>query len=344
MGGLLAPIAMHLGKSYKFSEFLIWTRRQVYVLLIWGCVPVVLYQFLGFTWLSVPMTVVALLGTATSFIVGFKNVQTYNRAMEAQTVWTSILSASRLWGVIARDFPEDPDRSKELVYRHIAWLTALRYELRQPRVWESTNRSFNIEYRRFYRIPERETAIENLLPAYLLEAELKQVLSSESRATKIISLQAASIRMLLASTQISSNFYMEMERTLRDLIELQAKAEQLKNFPYPRQYATVNTLFVRFFCLFFPFGLLQEFNKLNDGVTGFMHGNMIWLVVPFSAVVSWMYTSLEQVGCSTENPFEGGANDVPISMLCRLVERDLKEILGEVNTLPVFEPEASVIL
>ena len=55
----------------------------------------------------------------------------------------------------------------------------------------------------------------------------------------------------------------------------------------------MNTLFVRFFCLFFPFGLLQEFNKLNDGVTGFMHGNMIWLVVPFSVMVSWMYTSLE---------------------------------------------------
>ena len=87
---------MHLGKSYKFSEFLIWTRRQIYGLLLWGSVPVILYKFFGFTWLPVPMTVVALLGTATSFIVGFKNVQTYNRAMEAQEVWTAILSASRI--------------------------------------------------------------------------------------------------------------------------------------------------------------------------------------------------------------------------------------------------------
>jgi putative membrane protein len=42
-----------------------------------------------------------------------------------------------------------------------------------------------------------------------------------------------------------------------------------------------------------------------------------------------MYTSLEQVGESTENPFEGGANDVPISTLCSIIERDLKEMLGE---------------
>ncbi|MDR3099619.1 MAG: multidrug transporter [Paraburkholderia sp.] len=335
---------MHLGKSYKFSEFLIWTRRQIYGLLLWGSVPVILYKFLGLTWLSVPMPVVALLGTATSFIVGFKNVQTYNRAMAALDVWTAILSASRIWGVIARDFPEDPMHSKELIYRHLAWLTALRYELRKPRVWESMNQSFNIEYQRFYRVPEHEIAIEELLPGYLPEAELAQVMSIETRATKIISLQSAAIRRFLVSGQISSTFYMEMERTIRDLIEQQAKAERLKNFPYPRQYATVNTLFVRFFCLFFPFGLLQEFNKLDNGVTGFMHGNMIWLVVPFSVMVSWMYASLEQVGCSTENPFEGGANDVPISMLCRTVERDLKEILGEGDVLSMPVPECHVVL
>jgi putative membrane protein len=335
---------MHLGKAYKFSEFVIWTRRQIYWLFIWASVPVVLYQCLGLTWLSVPMPVVALLGTATSFIVGFKNVQTYNRAMEAQAVWTSIQSASRLWGMIARDFLDDVERSKELVNRHLAWMTALRYELRQPRVWESMNQSFNIEYLRFYRIPEREIAIDVLMPEYLPKAELMPVLSSESKATKVMSLQCAAIRRLHASGQIGGNFYMEMERALRDLIDQQAKAERLKNFPYPRQYATVNLLFVRFFCLVFPFGLLQEFDSLNRGVTGLMHGNMIWLVVPFSVMVSWMYTSLEQVGGSTENPFEGGANDVPISMLCRHVEREMKEMLGDDMALSPPEPDACVVL
>jgi putative membrane protein len=335
---------MHLGKSYKFSEFLIWTRRQIYWLLFCGLVPVILYQVLGLTWLSVPLTVVVLLGTATSFIVGFKNVQTYNRAMEAQDIWTSILSASRLWGMIARDFPKDAAVSKELIYRHFAWLTALRYELRQPRIWESADKPFNVEHRRYYSIPEREIAIEDLLPSYLAQSEAVQVLSSQNKATQVLSLQGIAISRLLESGQISSSFYMELERVVRELIDQQAKAERLKNFPYPRQYATINMLFVRFFSLLFPFGLLQEFNKLNDNVTGFMHGNMIWLVVPFSVMVSWMYTSLEQVGDSTENPFEGGANDVPISMLCRTVERDLKQMLGDSEVVSIPEPNANVIL
>ncbi|KAG1251193.1 hypothetical protein G6F68_012404 [Rhizopus microsporus] len=46
-----------------------------------------------------------------------------------------------------------------------------------------------------------------------------------------------------------------------------------------------------------------------------MHGQMVWLAVPFSVIISWIYTSLEQVGESTENPFEGSATDVPIGRL-----------------------------
>ncbi|OAJ61735.1 multidrug transporter [Paraburkholderia ginsengiterrae] len=335
---------MHLGKSYKFSEFLFWTRRQIYGLLICGSVPVFLYKTLGLTWLSVPLTVVVLLGTATSFIVGFKNAQTYNRAMEAQHIWTSILSASRLWGIVARDFPVDLQVSKELVHRHLAWLTTLRYELREPRIWESTDKPFNAEYQRFYSIPEREIELQDLLPLYLPSTEATQVLSSLSKPTQVLSLQGAAISRLLASGKINGSFYMELERTLRELIDLQGSAERLKNFPYPRQYATINMLFVRFFCLLFPFGLLQEFNKLNDSVTGLMHGNMVWLVVPFSVMVSWMYTSLEQVGESTENPFEGGANDVPISMLCRTIERELRDMLGDAEMPPMPDQAAIVVL
>ena len=320
---------MHLGKSYKLLEFLIWTRRQIYGLLICGSVPVVLYKFFAFTWLSVPLTIVVLLGTATSFIVGFKNVQTYNRAMEALDIWIEILSGSRRWGQIARDLVNDDEISRKLVYRHLAWLTALRYELRRPRVWESTSKRFNAEYRRFYRVPEWEIDISELLPEYLSPSETVQALSSISIPTFVLSLQGASLKMLHMAGHLNSNFYMELQRAVGDFIDLQSRSERFKNFPYPRQYATVSSLFVRFFCLLFPFGLLHEFDKLNDGVSGFMHGNMVWLVVPCSVAVSWMYTSLEQVGESTENPFEGGANDVPISTLCSIIERDLKEMLGE---------------
>ncbi|KOP35974.1 MULTISPECIES: hypothetical protein [unclassified Flavobacterium] len=39
---------------------------------------------------------------------------------------------------------------------------------------------------------------------------------------------------------------------------------------------------------------------MNETVTGIAQGNMVWLVIPFSVIISWMYTSFGQVGESTE--------------------------------------------
>ncbi|MEM5405043.1 bestrophin family protein [Paraburkholderia unamae] len=320
---------MHLGKSYKLSEFLFWTRRQIYALAIWGTLPVILFRFFSMTWLSVPLTIVVLLGTATSFIVGFKNVQTYNRAMDAQDIWSGIVSASRRWGQLARDFPNDESISRQLIDRHLAWLTALRYALRRPRIWESMSQAFNAEFRRHYTVPEWERSLDDALSPYLSAPETARALGSPNVAAAFLNTQSALLQKLHTTGKLNLSFYLELQRALGDFVTLQAKAEQLKNFPYPRQYSTVSALFVRFFCLLFPFGLLSEFDKLNASVSGFMHGNMIWLVVPCSVAVSWMYTSLDQVGDSTENPFEGSANDVPISTLCAQIERDLRSMLGE---------------
>src|ERR1044071_1930819 len=116
---------MHIGKSYKLSEFLIWTRRSIFWLFVLAAIPAVLYEVFDLKWLSIPWPVVAMLGTATAFIVGFKNVQTYNRTWEARQIWGAAMSASRSFAMMCRDFIEDPEKSRKIIYRHFAWLTAL---------------------------------------------------------------------------------------------------------------------------------------------------------------------------------------------------------------------------
>ena len=99
---------MHIGSSYKLSEFLVWTKRSIYILLVLGIISVILYQLVGLKWLAIPWTVVALLGTATAFIVGFKNIQSYNRTWEAQQIWVAISNNSKTWGTICRDYLNNP--------------------------------------------------------------------------------------------------------------------------------------------------------------------------------------------------------------------------------------------
>lgn len=335
---------MHSGKSYRLREFLVWTRRNIYWLLVIGFVPVVLFDLFKIHWIAIPWTVVALLGTATAFIVGFKNTQTYNRTWEARQIWGSIVNSSRSWGAMAKHVIPDPAVEKELIYRHFAWLTALRYQLRDPRSWETVSKPYNQEYKRFYKVPEQETSLESELEKYMSEPEMRLILAKKNRATQLLALQAETLRRVYDSGQIDSYQYLEMQRVLNEFFEHQGKSERIKNFPYPRQFASINTFFIRLFCFLLPFGMLLEFEKLNAVIEGPMKGYMVWLVLPFSVLISWVYTTLEQVGESTENPFEGSANDVPISQISRTIEIDLREMLGETDLPPALTPVNNIVL
>jgi ion channel-forming bestrophin family protein len=335
---------MHTGKSYKLSEFLNWTRRDIYVLIVLGVVPVLAYEIGNIKWLGIPWTAVAFLGTATAFIVGFKNLQSYNRTWEARQIWGDIISSSRAWGTISRDSFDNAEKSKELVYRHLAWLTALRYQLRENRAWEVTSKAHNAEYLKYYSIPEVQTGLETELAKYLPDAERKQILATGSKATRIMSLQSNTIKGLLTSQAIVMTQFVDMQKSIKDFLLLQGRCERIKDFPYPRQFASINSFFVKLFCLLLPFGLLREFDKLNESVEGIMKGNMVWLVIPFSVLISWMYTSLGRVGESTESPFEGSPNDIPISQMCQTAEIDLREMLGETDLPPPLEPRNNIVL
>jgi len=335
---------MYIGKTYQLSEFLLWTRRNIFWLIIAGTIPTVLYQVFDCKWLAIPWSAIALLGTATVFLVGFKNLQTYNRTWEARQIWGGCMSSSRAWAAMCNDFLNDREQSKQLIYRHFAWLTALRYQMRAMKGWETTSKSYNKEYRQFFSIPERETPLEEELGKYISTEELKYVLNTSNIAAQLLNFQSNAIRKLYAAGYLDALRFSDMHKAIREFFDHQGKCERIKNFPYPRQYATINSFFVKLFCFLLPFGMLREFNSLNGGMTGFLEGKMVWFVIPISVLISWVYTSLEQVGESTENPFEGNANDVPISQMSRAVEIDIREMLGE-NELPdVLHPKNNIIL
>lgn len=127
---------MHSGKRFGAREFMKWTRRSIYVLTVFSAIPTILYC-LGWKFLSIPWQPIAILGTAVAFIVGFKNNASYSRLWEARQIYGSIINDSRSFGYILRDalVGTNPVKVKEMFLRHYAWLTALRFQLREPRAW-----------------------------------------------------------------------------------------------------------------------------------------------------------------------------------------------------------------
>lgn len=334
---------MHAGRAYKFAEFIFWTRRSLYALTAFNIVLVVLYQVVGLKWLTIPWGVAFMLGTAVALMAGFKSTQTYNRTWEAQQVWASIAGTSRVWGTMSRDLLTVDNYSRPLVYRHLAWLTALRYQMRDSKAWETLKKEPNAEYLEKYGVPEKSSALEAEIAKYVSLEERGRILMAAGKATQVVSLQSEALRTMFGSGAIPANVFFELQKLLKEFQDLQAKSERIKNYPYPRQYAIINSIFVRILCVLLPLGIISELERLNQFVDGVMAGHMVWLAVPLSVLISWMYAALDQVGESSANPFEGGANDVPISQICASIEIDLRQLLGE-NGMPIDAGPTSPIV
>ena len=340
---------MHSGKNYSLKEVLFWTRRDIYFLLFISTIPTCCYVLLGWTWLSIPWLPIALLGTAVAFTVGFRNNASYDRMWEARKAWGGIVNASRSWGIMVKDYVSNSHATKkispeelkqiqlQLIYRHFAWLTALRYQLREARAWEAIYKKHNQEYKnKWFKITEHEGKMEDVLKNYLEPEELKTVLSKTNKAAQIIALQSAHLKQLLDQGFIEDFRHMELEKMLVEFLNQQGVSERIKNFPYPRQYATLNLYFIKIFVFLVPLGMLQEFNKLG--------GNLIWLSIPFSALSTWIFTTMEKIGESTESPFEGSANDVPITSISRAIEIDLREMFNDTNIPQPIKSENNILV
>ncbi len=326
---------MHAGSHFKLFEAIVWTRRDLFKFFVIASVATIAYEVLEMTWISIPWVPVTLIGTAVAFLIGFKNNATYDRLWEARKIWGAIVNSSRTWGVMSRDYVTSQFASEKvsddelhaihqrLIYRHIGWLGALRHQLRQPKPWEGMHLKHNQEYRRLFYVQEAHENIEDAMAPFLSKDDLEYVMSKKNRATQLLSLQSKDLKELRTKNLIDDFRHVEMEKMVLDLYTQQGKCERIKNFPYPRQFATLNRYFVWLFLFLLPLGLLAEFEKLGE--------LFIWMNIPFSVLVSWVFYTMDKIGETSENPFQGGANDIPITNLSRTIEIDLREMLGETD-------------
>ncbi len=334
---------MHTKKRYTAFEMAMWTRYETLLFFAISAVWVAAFFFLKIDWLKIPWTPLALIGTAVAFVIGFQNNSAYGRIWEARKIWGGIVNTSRTFGMFLQDMvtneyadkkvPEERlhEEIRILTYRHIAWMTALRHAMRERKPWETilqqrTDREWGLIP------PEMEAKLEDDLEPYISQQDLEHVLKKSNKQTALLYLQSHHLRRLKEEGAVWEFSFLQLEGVLQELFTLQGKSERIKNFPYPRHFATLNHFFMWVFVLLLPLALVPQFAEIGETVkeTYPIVGKFfIWLTIPFYVIVSWIFHTMERIGRTGENPFEGSANDVPISTIARGIEIDLRQNLGE---------------
>ncbi|MGB5555784.1 MAG: bestrophin family ion channel [Flavobacteriaceae bacterium] len=336
---------MYTKKVYRIKDMVKWTRFETFSFLAIITVFVALYYYFDLAWLKIPWTPLALIGTAVAFVIGFQNNSAYGRIWEARKIWGGITNTSRTFGLYVQDMVSNEyaaDKvSKEvlkleikiLTYRHIAWMTALRHAMRISKPWETVmHEKANKEWSTMVSPPEWHSSLDEDMKPYLSDQDLEYVLSKSNKQTAVLYLQSHHLKRLKEKGLLWEFSFLELESVLQELLTLQGQSERIKNFPYPRQFATLNHYFMWIFVLLLPLAIVPQFAEIGNDITT-LHPTVgplfIWLSIPFYVIVAWIFHTMEKIGRTGENPFEGSANDVPISTMARGIEIDLRQNLDE---------------
>jgi putative membrane protein len=255
--------------------------------------------------LAVPFAPVGTLGAAVAIFTAFRINAANARWTEARVQWATIQNSCR---VLTRQLvaattnsvatgAAAPDAAAayrhEMAARLIAFAYSLAARLRRPSDPVAVERPW----------PGVDVAADAVNPANL-------------------QLQSIAVRVKdgVREGLVGQFDPITLEPPLGALNAAATACERINHTPTPRQYDYFTRLAVAAFSTLLPLGLL-----------GALPPTDAWWAVPLTVVIAGVFIVLERVGAILDAPFANTVNDVPITAICRDIERDLLEQLDEPN-------------
>jgi putative membrane protein len=309
---------MIISRTLRFSHIIVYAWREMLYFTALSCAVYLLHEVFEMRAMTIPFNAVATLSTALGVYLGFKNNNAYDRWWEARQIWGLLVNYSRAFGrqVLTLALTDDPAARDELrswqkrvIYRHIAFVHALRVFLRRKFEYNDQNVSEPIEGHNSY----------DDLRSFLSEQELAEVIAKRNPPNFLNQLQGEELMRGYQRGFLSDFRYLRLEQSLVEFNNHQGRAERIKNTPLPRPYSFYSRVFVLIHGTLVPFAFIEE---------------LTWVNIPLSITINFVFFALDQIGEKIEDPFENRMFDVPLTAISVGIEENLKEMLREPE-LPV---------
>ncbi len=293
--------------DFKRSVFslLSYQRVEGIFALVYASLIYALYELHGLRFLTSVSFPVGLAGTVLSVFLAFRSNAAYARWWEARILWGDLVNASRIFGTEVLSFFTPPEGSdlpedatfrmkKELILRHLAFINLMRMQLRDKI--------------KFHEIKD-----------YISESDFSRIRRAGNPAAQLNLIQGECLRDAMKQGWISDYRLVSMMNALERFYNIIGGCERIKNTPFPREYDSFLQLLIWGFILILPIYLLSlfadDFSKM--------------LSIPLSVITTLIVGFANKVGECLEDPFENRIHDIPMTSLCNLIERDLRQQLRE---------------
>jgi len=292
--------------KHQFTPASMWpyARFEIVLGMISSAVAWLLVAQLGVHQVALPATLATVTGTALSILLAVRVNTAYQRWWEASGTWAQILGASRtlvrvVVAVTDAKTAADPVAvaafQRDVARRQTAYVMALRLQLRG----------------------QLDAMGRSELAAHLSAEETPTVATADNPATVLLAGQSRRIFAAFGAGILAGFDNFQMEVALAAIAVQQALAERIAMQPVPRTYAVFTRYLVHLYVAVFPFTILAS--AAHDQ----------WTVIPATLIVAFAFRMLERIGTVVEAPFGGTVQDVPLTAITTILERDLLELVGD---------------
>ncbi|MCC5084496.1 bestrophin family protein [Xanthomonas campestris] len=273
----------------RVTDVFLQVWRTLAVLFVWDVLVTIIYYVLPFRAPALPLTI---FGSALALFLGFRANSTYQRWWEGRLLWGQMINASRNLVRLCVSVLSAPDAAavgRSIALRQVAYVHALRCQLR--------------------RLP---VGVE--LEPRLGADEVAAVVTRTNVANGLLDTTGRAVEQARRDGWIDSIQQASVERILVDIANAQGGMERLKNTPLPYQYRFYPNLFTRVFCILLPIGLVETLQYATP--VG-------------STVAGLMFLAVLKIGDELVDPFANTIHDLPLDSMCRTVEIDALQAIGE---------------
>jgi putative membrane protein len=251
---------------------------------------------------TIPFT---LMGLPLAIFLGFRNNSAYDRYWEGRKLWGELVLRSRNFARQCLSLVDDETNKPaaehlrtRMIRRTIAFAHALRHHLRRSEVGDDV--AAHLDPAEWAALRGRVTLHQALM------LEMGADLARCRRAGLLDSVRAATL-----------------DATLSAMVATATSCERIKNTPVPFSYTLLLHRTAYLYCFLLPFGLVDTI------------GFMTPLVV---AIVAYTFFGLDALGDEIEEPFGVSPNDLPLDAICRAIEIEMRDALGDTDLPPPLTP------
>ena len=262
---------------------------------------------------------VGVLAGAVGVFLSFRFYEAYGRWWEARTLWGGVVNSSRTFARQVLSYVQPgmlrdgvdpaalPAVHRDLIHGQIAWVNALRLALR------------------------RQDAFPELDPL-LSQPDADVLRAAENVPSQLLRLQSDRLSRLFDGGPAGQLALSRLDATLSDITNLQGGAERIKNTPFPDRAVQSGRVFVWVVALMVALAFIDPIET-------------IYLLEFFAVMLIVLsFKLVNDLGEELSDPFENRANDTPMTAICRTIEIDLRQMLGETELPEPIEPVKGVLM